>query len=404
MESINYQYHIYTGYLLAPLRLISFLTISIITFLLLFIIDYLPEKFKKQSIYYVVNKFYINCIIYICGLKINIDGKENITDNPVIIIGNHIHLYDPIIVTHIYDKFLSYLTYEKYNIFPISCAFKASDTILCNINKKNGTIEKIKEHLKNKKQLVIFPDRCDIIKENKLIAPFKNGAFIPKEPIQPLVIRYVPSSNLNLNWSEESLLKHLFKSILDGQIEIHVKVLPIQYYKEEYKSFENYRDNIYNLMCKELQTLPKQYPPRLSIGDISSKYTMKYLLFIPYTLAIFNYILGIYSESIKHLFLFISGYFNNFYPTKNTNLMNKATILYLIYDTFYCNELNIYDYNIQRLYLYLIIIYGIIFYTHKIKYEILFEEKNCILPLIPGYITSLFINIFYLFKIMYDKC
>ena len=372
---------------------------ALVTLLLLFIIDFFPDNLKKKFIYLLVNKLFLNFIIYILGLKINIEGLNNIIKKPLIIISNNIHLYDPIIITYIYDNYISFITLEKYNFFPISIAIKISKTILCGRDKNNRTVEKIKNHLKNKNQLIIFPDRCDIIENNRVIAPFKNGAFIPKEAIQPIVIRYIPTSCLNLNWGEEGLLSHLFKTILDGELNIYVKILPIQYYKEEYKSFEKYRDNIYNLMSKELQTLPNQYPPRLTIENRSSKYTMKYLLYIPFSLSIFNYIFSFYLESIKHLFLFITGYFSNFYPTKNTHLMNKATISYFIYETFYCNTLNIYN-----LYLYLIIIYGIIFYTYKIKYEILFEEKNSILPLIPGYITSLYINIFYIFKIMYKNC
>ena len=403
MSNINYKYHIFTGYLLAPIRILLIFSITFFTFTTIGLFELFSKNVKEKSIYYLINKFYVPLILYLLGITITIQGKENMNDKPKIIVGNHIHIYDSYILTSVYDKLNSFLTFDKFNIFPLSFIFRATDTILCNKSKKMGTIDKIKNHIKNKKSIIIFPDACNIIPKDKNIADFKNGAFIPLEPIQPILIRYIPSSCNNFNLKNESLLNHLVKSVIDGQIDVRVKILPVEEYNEDLKNHENYKEKIYNLMSNELTTLPKQYPPRLEIKNCSNEYTMNYLLYISFSLGLINYYFGIYNEGIKHFILFITGYFGNFYQTSNTKLTNNISICYILYDTFINNELEFNDYNIQRLYLCLTIIYGMIFYTYKIKYEILFEEKNSIISLIPGYICSLYINIFYLCNVIYLK-
>ena len=118
---------------------------------------------------------------------------------------------------------------------------------------------------------------------------------------------------------KSTLINHLMYSLADGHMEIYVKILPLEEYKEEYKSYEKYQEIIYNKMSAELRLLPNQYPPRFINQVSSSKYGMIKLLNFPFTLGLINTFLGNYYEASHQLLLFIVGYFCHFYYTNNIN-------------------------------------------------------------------------------------
>ena len=271
--NINYNLHKYIGYVLAPIRLILLILLYVIYILLLPLLKFIKQKNINEF-----TTYWNNTVIFILGLSINIEGKENISNKTKIIISNHIHTYDTHIMLNIFNKVLSYIANEDYYIFPFKYLFDYTKCILCNKYKKSGVVGKIIEHVKHN-DLVIYPDACNEIPIDCNIALFKNGAFIPKKPIQPIVIRYVPSSNNKLNYKNDITFgQHLLYSLIDGHLEIFVKILPLEEYKEEYNGFEDYKDVIYKKMSDELDKLPNQYPPRLINKECSNNITMLFVL------------------------------------------------------------------------------------------------------------------------------
>ena len=258
---------------------------------------------------------------------------EHLTEKPCIIVGNHINIYDHYIMSSTLKNIPPYIVSNKFNIRPINIIFNFMKCIYTE-DKKGSIIEKIKERIKGGEQISIYADGCNPIPDGKLISPFRNGAFVPKAPIQPIVIRYVPSSNTNMNWYYEDSSKDntpfsLLKSYLqDGDIHVYVKVLPLQHYKDSYKSHEDYRDDIYELMTKELSTLPEQ-KPSLIVNKSSTEMTMKCLNYL-FLAGLVTFSIGNLSFASRIFINYIAGYFCHFYPTKNTILLDMISISYAI--------------------------------------------------------------------------
>lgn len=347
MDHVNYSYHKFAGYVLFPFRLTGLFIISVNTILITLLSDILKNDFLFNKIVHLFTKIYLS----IFGFKVYIDGEYSSKSS--LIVSNHINMFDHFVLTYVCDKLNSFVVSNRFNVSPINILSNKVDCIY--VTKQGGVTNKIKKHITEGNKLIIYPDGCNLIPDKKLIAPFRSGAFVPKAPIQPIVIRYVPSSNMNMNWyyedsSKDNTLFSLLKSyLLDGDMQVYVKVLPLQYYKESYKSHEDYRDEIYSLMTKELSLLPEQ-KPNLLVGEPSSEYIMKYLIYLLY-LSGFCYVIGNYQFACYLFMNFIAGYFCHFYPTKNTCLVDSLTISYTFTRSTFTSIQNQYDLYIRFLYM-----------------------------------------------------
>lgn len=254
-------YHKITTYLLFPLKsIIGFLTILSVG-VFIWIDQLMNTNYSEKITIYGVDFF-----SYIINLKINIIKDINYINlqtlneegKGYILVYNHIHIYDHLCTINLQNKLMSYVMNEGYNIFPLTLISKVGKFILCNQHKEKGSVKKIINHVKNNKIVSIAPDACNIIPDGKLIAPFKNGAFIPKEKIIPVVIRYVPSRINNINWdNDHNILSILVSGLIDGHICVYMKVLKEENWDENYKSHEDYRDVVYDKMVEGLKTLPE---------------------------------------------------------------------------------------------------------------------------------------------------
>ena len=394
MKSINYKFHVFVGYLLFPIRFITFVSSTLLTIGSLVIVDKIGYNTLGHSLY--MN--YVKFSIQLFGLTIHSEGLEHLTDKPCIIVSNHINLYDHYVMTNTLGYLPPYIVSGKFNFRPINIIFNFMKCIYTE-HKKGYVVEKMKERIKEGGQITIYPDGCNPIPFGKLISPFRSGAFVPKAPIQPIVIRYVPSSNTNMNWYYEDSSKDntpfsLLKSYLqDGDMHVYVKVLPLQEYKDSYKSHEDYRDDVYELMTKELSTLPEQ-KPNLVVGETSGEYTMKSLLRIPLTLAIISHFIGFYHHCSWMYLLFISSYFCHYYPTKNTILFDRLVTPYSVYAGLFVS-LDIpewyidYDYYVRCMFAVLMCVSGVSFYMSKLYIN--YTEKEHIMKVwAPGYSITIY--------------
>jgi 1-acyl-sn-glycerol-3-phosphate acyltransferase len=394
MNSINYLYHTYVGYILFPLRLVTFVSSTLLTIGSISLLSSIGCNTLATNI--VLNYCLLESTIF--GLTIHSEGHKHIVDKPCIIISNHINICDHFVTTICLNKINSYIVSNKFNITPFNKLFNFMKCIYTE-DKKGNVVNSMKERIKEGGQIFIYPDGCNPIPKGSLISPFRNGAFVPKAPILPIVIRYVPSSNTNMNWYTDTISNTPFsilKSYLqDGDMQVYVKILPIQEYKDSYKSHEDYRDDIYELMTNELSKLPDQTPD-LIIGEPSTEYTMNYLLKIPLTLALISHCIGYYYGATPHYLVFIAGYFCHMYPTQNTILFDRLVVPYTIYAGLIANRfLDIpdwyipYDHSIKCMYMIIMCITGILFWRSKLGTT--YTEKEHIMKVwIPAYSMSIY--------------
>lgn len=380
MESINYLYHKFAGYVLFPIRLITYISSTLGIIAINVVLDKL--QLNSDNLFCKLSLGYSNFCIRLFGIRIIKQG-ETISDDPCIIISNHINLYDHYVMAHIQNKVPIFIANDKYNKYPISNLLTYTKSILCSQTKKSGTVQKIKTRLSEGDQVTMYPDACDYIPQDKLIAPFRNGAFVPKAPIQPIVFRYVSSSTTNLNWNDNSLWSILLSYLMDGDIQCYVNILPLQTYNSSYKSHEDYKDHVYNLMDKELKLLPKQQT-LIVTGNPSTKYTMKALLFL-LGLGFFMYLIGNITISCSIFMNFILGYFCHFYPTKNTCMLDTLVVSYSTIKIYFISIQNFYDLCIR------FVIIGLFGLCIRNWIKKPYSEKRHIHYLwIPGYLLGIY--------------
>lgn len=382
MDSINYEYHKFAGYLLFPLRLIVVIMIQCLSPIIIYSLDKLGYSSLSETCLLHMNKF----LIKVVGFDIEIDGQELITDKPCLFVSNHINCFDSYIITDCIKKIPSFVGNVKFNVFPLSFFYNYFKVIGVEKGKRNNTVEKIKKRVQEGGQLIIYPDSNDYIPEDKVIAPFKSGAFVSKCPIQPIVIRYVSSSNKNMDWTQKSYNNNIFtlawSYLIDGDMKVYIKVLPLQEYKDSYKSYEEYRDNIYNIMSDELIQLPAQESKIHFMGNPSSKITMKYLCYLLGISLICN-LVGNYVFATCGLINFIVGYFCHFYPTKNTIAVDIISVIYSISTVYFLSIQGSYDYYLRWIFY---LCFWIVFLYWIYKGRSLGEKKHLEYLWIPGYL------------------
>jgi hypothetical protein len=394
MESINQSYSIYAGYVLAPLRFMGFAMSTIGLACSLSFLDRVSWK-RKESIQQYLCKRYVSTIQTILGIDIQVIGKENINSDPKIIVGNHIHIYDAIVLSCIYDQFPAFITVDDYNFWPMSPLISYSNTLLCCRTSKNGTVEKIKQYVSEGNQLFMFPDACEIIPDGDVIAPFFKGAFVTKCPIQPVVIRYQTCHTENINWNDNTLSSLMWSALCDGHFRATVKILPTETFDERYKTHDEYKDYIHNQMSKELQSLPKQ-GPQITLYEKSTEYTMKYLMKMPFAIGISNYISGMYRLSSLCLFAFIFGYFAHYYPTRNSITLDRIYVPYSVLNLALDNIVNYHDFVMRCVFSTYMLYTFYIFYRRENQYrrDSSYTEKDHIWKTwFPGYCMVVYVMI-----------
>ena len=391
MDPVNYQYHVAAGYLLFPVRVTVFLMSFVPGLLTLSIVQKLGFTRLSTSIC----NAYVSFYRWLGGLTLHIEGKEHIVENACVV-ANHINLYDHFVIATTLGYILPYVVSTKFNVSPINII---CDTIKCIYTggEKGSTVEQIRKRIKGGSGLIIYPDACNTIPEGDLIAPFKSGAFVPKAPILPIVIRYVPSSTTNMNWYSEKESKGQYKQntilslltsyLLDGDIHVYVKVLPLQEYKSSYKSHDEYKEDIHELMSQALATLPKQ-TPTVMVGEPSTALTMKYIMYLLYY-ALFSYCIGNTLGACLLCMNVIATYFCHFYPTVNTRLLDTLMVCYVTTKTLSLSIQGQYD-------LYIRYLYGLFMLTRGYRYlhykddKPFGELKHLRNIWIPGYAFSVY--------------
>ena len=236
------------------IRIIVSVIILLIYFLFLLIT---PKKYV-----YILSQLFVKLILYVCNLSnINIINKEIFDyycglDKPLIIVSNHISLWDGLMLNNVFGK-VRYLAAKGANKVFIGANY-CLDKLDCIIIKDSGTVQTIKDNVKRRKAndsiLVIFPDSMNPISKYNNIAEFKTGAFATGFDVLPILIKYKNHEvDPTFYWyKKENPLKGWLKVLLNSNINITIKVLPLI---KSMNNVEEFKNKVYNVMSTNLAKL-----------------------------------------------------------------------------------------------------------------------------------------------------
>lgn len=164
----------------------------------------IKKKVKNPNDYTYAEKFsemriLRSILVEDTGIKIKVEGKENVVDQPALYIANHGCMLDPYIVNYAVDLPMGAVIagdkiYRKMPFFPKW--FKMLGSVYINRENNREGIKAIKEageNIKNGASILIFPEG-EITKyiTNDVVGKFKGGslkiAFKAKCPIVPIAV------------------------------------------------------------------------------------------------------------------------------------------------------------------------------------------------------------------------
>jgi len=151
--------------------------------------------FNKQDASWRISKLWSKLLLLTCGVKVMVEGVENLELNgPCIIMSNHQSQFDiPILYSIIQKSFRTYYKSPLEKVPFLGWHLKFSDNIAIARGDRKQAIKTIRtgnKHLKHGKSLLLFPEGTR--SENGVLGKFKRGGFILAEknnlPIIPITI------------------------------------------------------------------------------------------------------------------------------------------------------------------------------------------------------------------------
>lgn len=203
-------------------------------------------------------------LLKICNYRrIDVNGNQMFrqliaSNHKFLIVSNHVSLYDGFILLATLGE-VSFLAHP--NGISVLPGMREINKKLGSVflDKQKGNTQSIIDHINKRKHndnaLVVFPDGMAKIPKNTCIAPFKTGAFVGKFDVLPVVIKYKNNDiDPSYQWyNGEGPFISFFKMLLDGKCDIVVDVMDIQSCRD--RSIEEYRDDVYKLMCNRYNDL-----------------------------------------------------------------------------------------------------------------------------------------------------
>lgn len=191
---------------------------------------------EKNKIMYSIYK-YILGIIFIIYYRPKFINKEYIPkEGPVIIAGNHIHLFDqclPILST---NRMIHYMAKREYFDGKLAWFFKSAGCISVDRNNKESAKNATKEgkNLLNEGYVVgIFPEGTRN-KTNELLLPFKMGAVKMAKETNATIVPFVITGKYKF-WNN------------------NLKVTFLKPFKVDNMTLESANEYLRNIMLKELK-------------------------------------------------------------------------------------------------------------------------------------------------------
>ena len=170
------------------------------------------------------------------GCKINFDknkyNKIKEKNKKIIIIANHHTALDALIITSLFN--CGGLAGSFLKGTWIGNIIESFGVVWVNRSKKSNTVKKIKEYLKKKDKLIVFPEGT--ITNKDTLGQFRSGAFNIGIPILPVLIKYD-----KYLYVEDSMVQTGLKIMSKSDININVDILDIEYPPFDKKKVNNIR-------------------------------------------------------------------------------------------------------------------------------------------------------------------
>lgn len=167
-------------FIIAATFLVLFLLISYILFFIEWIVGKINKRAKDYSSLRIV-QWAFRVILWICGVKITVIGKENMPKEAALYVGNHRSFFDILVGYVQCENLTGFVSKDSMNKVPsfrvwmryLYCLFLNRDDI------KQGmkTILQAIEYVKQGISIFIFPEGTRNKGEELSILPFKEGSF-----------------------------------------------------------------------------------------------------------------------------------------------------------------------------------------------------------------------------------
>ena len=346
--------HKLSGYLLLPIRLAIFAIFNVINLIVIFLN---AKGILPYDLSYSIFKLSTDIAITCCGLTVNIVEDKDYEDykklsknpdNKYIIVFSHRNFLDMYaIFTSLHEHLTAVVYKEEFSIFPFS--YFAKFMGLCPVSKEDkkngGTTKIIKEmYEKNTHKICIAPDGAKTYmtkeeiedyqkrtgdKREPKVGKFRSGAFANKTPILPIVISAVGSTIPEVDWDDRpcSMQETICKILVDGNVELNMKFLPLQTFDEEkHKDVHGYKEDIREKMCKEHAKLPQSTTSNLEHVKQTSEECIKFVISAFTFIAILCYVLKEYRMGLHCVLVVLSGLLYHGFPTNNTAFLDRLAV------------------------------------------------------------------------------
>lgn len=191
-----------------------------------------------------------NVVRFLSGIKLKIEGIENLPKPPYIVISNHASYIDTFLMYGIIPDFFVFMGMAELRKFPMFGRFFSSGQNIA-VNRSSIT-ESIKafhlanERLKSGYSVALFPEG-GIMKQVPQLSPFKNGAFKlainQQVPIVPIIM-----FDTHVLLESNDVLKTIGRPGIAP-----VKIMePIKTIDLKQEDLIPLRDQIHNMMSREL--------------------------------------------------------------------------------------------------------------------------------------------------------
>ncbi|KAM5138502.1 lysophosphatidylcholine acyltransferase 2 isoform 1-T1 [Mantella aurantiaca] len=253
------------GIFILPLRIIIFVTVLIMAWLVASFttccarkVGLEPLKGWRRN----VSKCFLSCLgrlfYFSMGFHVRITGKPaSFSESPIFVVAPHSSFFDGIAV--IASGMPSTVSRAENIAVPIFGSILHSlQPILVSRtdpDSRKNTLNEITKRTTSQgewPQVLIFPEgTCT---NRSCLISFKPGAFYPKVPVQPIILRYQNTlDTVTWTWQGYSAAKLLLMTVCQFCTNVEVEFLPVYVpSEEEKKDFFLYASNVRNVMTKTL--------------------------------------------------------------------------------------------------------------------------------------------------------
>ncbi|XP_018425085.1 PREDICTED: lysophosphatidylcholine acyltransferase 2 [Nanorana parkeri] len=253
------------GLFILPIRIIIFVTVLIMSWLVasfttccILKVSLEPLKGWRRN----VSKHFLCCLgrllYFSMGFHVRITGKPaNFSESPIFVVAPHSSFFDGIAV--IASGMPSTVSREENIAVPIfGSILRSLQPILVSRtdpDSRKHTIDEITKRATSQgewPQILIFPEgTCT---NRSCLISFKQGAFYPAVPVQPIILRYPNTlDTVTWTWQGFTVTKLLSMTVCQFCTNVEVEFLPVYVpSEEEKKDIFLYANNVRNVMAKAL--------------------------------------------------------------------------------------------------------------------------------------------------------